>query len=54
MRVRQPSSCPAKLMQKPPRQPQGHLQWSPDLAFGLGPEFEHVMLGPEKRRAMLG
>jgi hypothetical protein len=29
-------------------------QWSPHLALGLGLEFEHVMLGPEKRRAMLG
>ena len=29
-------------------------QRSPNWALGLGLEFEHVMLGPEKRRAMLG
>lgn len=28
-------------------------QCSPNRALGLGLEFEHVMLGPEKRRAML-
>ena len=26
---------------------------SPKLVLGLALEFEHVMLGPEKRRAML-
>ena len=37
---------------------QGPLAWgvqqcSPNRALGPGLEFEHVMLGPEKRRAML-
>ena len=31
----------------------GLPQCSPNQASGLGLEFEHVMLGPEKRRAML-
>ena len=30
-----------------------NLQCSPNLSLGKGLEFEHVMLGPEKRRAML-
>jgi len=33
--------------------PQGAPQCSPRKALGLTLEFEHVMLGPEKRRAML-
>jgi hypothetical protein len=31
----------------------GPPQCSPRRALGLALEFEHVMLGPEKRRAML-
>jgi hypothetical protein len=53
MQVSQPSSWPAKLMQKAPRGPRGPPHCSPDWVPGLGLEFEHVMLGPEKRRAML-
>ncbi len=33
--------------------PSRAMQRSPNWAPGLGLEFEHVMLGPEKRRAML-
>lgn len=53
MQVIQPSCWSAKLMQKAPRGPSRLPQCSPNRVLGLGLEFEHVMLGPEKRRAML-
>jgi hypothetical protein len=43
----------AKLMQKAPRAICVAPHCSPNCAYGPGLEFEHVMLGPEKRRAML-
>jgi len=54
MQVTQPSCWTAKLMQKASRSPRGSPQCSPNLPSRAGLEFEHVMLGPEKRRAMLG
>ena len=53
MQVKQGSTCAAKLMQKASRVLHWAPQCSPNWAFGLGLEFERVMLGPEKRRAML-
>ncbi len=53
MQVRKPSGLPAKLRQKAPRVGKTAPHCSPKPAFGLALEFEHVMLGPEKRRAML-
>ena len=53
MQVTQLSRCLAKLRQKAPRIPDGVPHCSPRKALGLTLEFEHVMLGPEKRRAML-
>ena len=53
MQVTQLSRCWAKFMQKAPRSPHGIPHCSPRFVLGQTLEFEHVMLGPEKRRAML-
>jgi len=53
MQVIRPSSRTAKLMQKAPGVGSPSQQCSPNWALGPGLEFEHVMLGPQKRRAML-
>jgi len=53
MQVVQYSYWLAKLMQKAPRVLHRAPHCSPNWASGFGLEFEHVMLGPEKRRAML-
>ena len=55
MQVERLSRCDgeanAKSTQGAPYRQTPHC--SPNRALGLGLEFEHVMLGPEKRRAML-
>jgi len=53
MQVVQLSRCTAKLRQKASSSLNRSPQRSPRWHSGVALEFEHVMLGPEKRRAML-